>query len=292
MLTHSLSLVLEEPLHNLAAVVLKHSGSYFCLWMQHERGEGPVAPFDVGRSIDDTRYLRPSEGTGTHRTWLYRYIKCAVGEILAAELVRRHRYGLHLSVGGNIVECFRHVVRTGYNPSAADDNGSDGYFALFVGSLSLFQCPPHVVFILLLLLFCAHSRCVLMCVNCCSVIEDYKTAESMCLPSMPYGYRNGASRCPNHPLNLSHPLRHSFQLSSVSRKLSFFCFSKMSLSCFVVHLSSITAFSSRSHLRLRELRFAEPTVHIRPSTIMILVWWKPGLYIHTLHPYFMSLWAL
>lgn len=137
MLAHSLSLVLEEPLHNLAAVVLKHSGSYFCLWMQHERGEGPVAALDVGCAIDDTRYLRPAEGSGTHRAWLYRYIKRTVGEILAAKLVCRHRDSLHLRVRGYIMECFRHVVRTRYNPSAADYNGTYGYLSYLIGSLSL-----------------------------------------------------------------------------------------------------------------------------------------------------------
>ena len=40
------------------------------------------------------------------------------------------------------------------------------------------------------------------------------------------------------------------------------------------------------------LRLALPTVQNLPSTMIILVWWKPGVYIQTLHPAFISLCAL
>ena len=58
-------------------------------------------------------------------------------------------------------------------------------------------------------------------------------------------YRNGVRNfAANHPLNLCHPVRHSRQFCSLSRKLSFFSLSKRRSSWWVVHESTITAFSS------------------------------------------------
>ena len=64
-------------------------------------------------------------------------------------------------------------------------------------------------------------------------------------------YRKGANRWANQPRNFCQPVRNSSHDSGVSRKL--FCVSRanISSSSLVVVLSIITAFSSKSHFRLR-----------------------------------------
>ena len=62
-----------------------------------------IATLLVATAIDDTGYLTPAQGSGTHGTGLYGDVEGAVGEVLATQFVGGGSDGLHLGMGCNVV---------------------------------------------------------------------------------------------------------------------------------------------------------------------------------------------
>lgn len=94
-----------------------------------------VAPFLVGRAIDDALYLCPADGSGTHDAGLYGDVERTVGEVLAAKLVGGSCDSLHLGMCGDIVECLGEVMGTSDDLAVAYYDGTDGYLTLAVSLL-------------------------------------------------------------------------------------------------------------------------------------------------------------
>ena len=77
--------MLEEGLHQFAAVGFKDATGNDGLGVEGTGGIELVAALLVGRTIDDTGNLCPADGSGTHRAGLDGDVEGAVGEILATD---------------------------------------------------------------------------------------------------------------------------------------------------------------------------------------------------------------
>ena len=121
--------------------------------MKSMRGEVGVAALGVATTVDNAGYLTPSEGSGTHGAGFDGDVEGAVGEVFATEFVGSHGDGLHLGMGGDVVEGLSEVVGSGNDAVLANDDGTNGYFAFVEGLLRLGQSLTHVNFVF----FCFHA---------------------------------------------------------------------------------------------------------------------------------------
>jgi hypothetical protein len=106
------------------------------------------APFVVGSTIDDTRYLCPANGASTHNARLYSDIQGTVLQIFATKRIGCRRNSLHLSMSSNIVERLGKVMSTSDDAPIAHYHRPDGYLASLVSLLSLSQRLLHELFVL------------------------------------------------------------------------------------------------------------------------------------------------
>ena len=79
-----LSFALEEVLHQLATFVFKDATGYCTFRMQGAGRIVAIAAFLVAAAIDNTRYLAPAKGSGTHHAGLHGDVEGAVSQLLAA----------------------------------------------------------------------------------------------------------------------------------------------------------------------------------------------------------------
>ena len=149
------ALLLEEGLHEFAAVRFEDAGGDGGLGMEGVRGEEVIATLIILTAVDDARDLRPADGAGTHGAGLDGNVKGAIGEVLASKGVGSGGDGLHLGMGSDIAEGFREVVGT-RDAVLAYHHGTDGYLAGFEGRLGLVERHTHVAFVFFLLLFVNH----------------------------------------------------------------------------------------------------------------------------------------
>ena len=133
-----LSFLLEEVLHELAALFLEDAAGDAASGVQGAGSVVGIASFLVAAAIDDAWYLAPAEGTGTHGAGLYGDVEGAVGQIFASQLIGCSGNGLHLGMGCHVVQRLRQVVGTGYDAVLTDHHGADRYLALLKGLLCLY----------------------------------------------------------------------------------------------------------------------------------------------------------
>ena len=150
------ALLLEEGLHEFAAVRFEDAGGDGGLGMEGVRGEEVIATLIILTAIDDAGDLRPADGAGTHGAGLDGNVKGAIGEVLASKGVGSGGDGLHLCMGSDIAEGLREVVGTRDDAIFAYHHGADGYLAGFESSLGLVERHTHVAFVFFLLLFVNH----------------------------------------------------------------------------------------------------------------------------------------
>ena len=141
------ALLLEEGLHEFAAVRFEDAGGDGGLGMEGVRGEEVIATLIILTAIDDAGDLRPADGAGTHGAGLDGNVKGAIGEVLASKGVGSGGDGLHLCMGSDIAECLGKVVRTGNDTVIAHDDGSDGYLAFAECLAGLVECALHELFV-------------------------------------------------------------------------------------------------------------------------------------------------
>ena len=139
--------MLEEGLHEFAAVGLKDAGGDGGLGMEGVRGEEVIATLIILTAVDDARDLRPADGAGTHGAGLDGDVEGAIGEVLAAKGVGSGGDSLHLGMGSNIVERLRQIMGTGHNTIFAYHDAADGYLTFVEGALCLVQGKPHILFV-------------------------------------------------------------------------------------------------------------------------------------------------
>ena len=96
-----------------------------------------IAAFLVATAIDDAWYLAPSQGSGTHDTWLYGNVEGAVGQVFSSQFIGCSSDGLHLGMGRDVVQCLSQIVGTRNNMVLANHYGTNGYLAFFEGLLRL-----------------------------------------------------------------------------------------------------------------------------------------------------------
>lgn len=162
-----LSAVLEKVLHQQPAFFFENTCRDAAFGMQGAGSELMIAAFGVGSAVDDARYLRPSQCPCTHGAGLNGDVECAVGQVLAAQLVAGRRDGLHLGVGRRVGQRLCQVVGAGHDALFADDNCPDGYFSLCHSLLGFVQGHAHVALVFLLL---CHTARLLMLVAYCLTI--------------------------------------------------------------------------------------------------------------------------
>ena len=161
-------------MHQLAALILEDAADDGGLGMHGVGGKVVIASLLVGGSVDDTWYLRPAYGSGTHGAGLYRYVERAVGQILAAQRVGCSGDGLHLGVGCHVTKGLCQVVGTGDDAVFADDDGTDGNLTCIVGQPGLVERHLHVALIFFLLFFANHGAKLQFFLYLCKRIMDFK----------------------------------------------------------------------------------------------------------------------
>ena len=137
----------EEVLHQLAAVGGEDAADDGGFGVQGAGGILAVAALGVVAAVNDAGHLGPAQGSGAHGARFDGDVEGAVGKVLAAEGVGSGGDGLHLGVGGDVVERLRQVVGTGHDALMADDDAADGDFALVEGPAGLVQGKAHVFFV-------------------------------------------------------------------------------------------------------------------------------------------------
>ena len=150
------ALLLEEGLHEFAAVRFEDAGGDGGLGMEGVRGEEVIATLIILTAIDDAGDLRPADGAGTHGAGLDGNVKGAIGEVLASKGVGSGGDGLHLGMGSNIAEGLREVVGTRDDAVLTYHHSTNGNLAGLEGCLGLVERHTHVAFVLFLLLFVNH----------------------------------------------------------------------------------------------------------------------------------------
>lgn len=98
-----------------------------------------IAALGIGGTIDDSVYLGPAEGSGAHHAGFDGDIEGAALEIFSTEKVGGRGDGLHLGMGGDIVEGFGEVGGAGDDAVATHDDGSDGYLVGIEGYAGLLE---------------------------------------------------------------------------------------------------------------------------------------------------------
>ena len=104
--------------------------------------------FFVGCAYHDALDLRPPDCPGTHQARFYRDIQSALGKVLAPEGFSRRRYGLHLGMGGYIVERLGEVMSTAYDAPFAHNYSPYRDFPGACGLSGFCQSHPHISFVI------------------------------------------------------------------------------------------------------------------------------------------------
>ena len=141
-------MLLEEVFYYLCTFVGEDARCDLCLGVKGLwRGER-VASLGVGCSIDEAAHLCPSDGTCAHGAWLKSDVDSAVGEVLAAEGIGSRGDGLHLCVGGDIVESLSHIVGSCDDLVVAHYDGANGHFVFLQGALCLLESTLHEIIVI------------------------------------------------------------------------------------------------------------------------------------------------
>lgn len=137
----------EELLHEGFAFFFEDAACDGAFGMEGVGSVALEAAFLVVGSIDEAAYLCPSDGSGAHGAGLDSDVEGALRQVFATELVGCHGDGLHLGMGGDVVEGLGEVVGACDDAVATHDDGSDGYLASGFGGSSLFKGFAHVGFV-------------------------------------------------------------------------------------------------------------------------------------------------
>lgn len=130
---------LKEILHQLPTLIFHHSGSDAGLGMEGMGSIEGIAALGIGGAIDDSVYLGPAEGSSAHHARFDGDIEGAALEIFSTEKVGGRGDGLHLGMGGDIVEGFGEVGGAGDDAVATHDDSSDGYLVGIEGYAGLLE---------------------------------------------------------------------------------------------------------------------------------------------------------
>ena len=141
------SLLLEELLHQLAALVFQNAGRDSAAGMQGLRSQQCEAALFVVAAVDDAGNLAPAKGSGTHGARLYGNIECTVGQVFAAQFIGGGSDSLHLGMSRDVVQRLCQVMGARYHTVLTYDDGTDGYLALVEGLLRLLQSLAHILFV-------------------------------------------------------------------------------------------------------------------------------------------------
>ena len=115
--------------------------------MERRVGKTRISAFRIGCAVNDIGDLAPSEGSGTHETWLNRDVKRAVGQIFSAEGLRSGGYGLHLGVGGYVGQLFGQIMAPAHDATPADHDGPYRNLVIKSGRAGFFESHAHEAFV-------------------------------------------------------------------------------------------------------------------------------------------------
>jgi len=104
---------------------------------------GFKSPFWVRSSVYNCTHLRPLKCACTHHTRFQSHVECAIGKVFTTNSMCSRCNGLHLCMGGRVVERFGKVVRPGNNPVLTYNNGAHRHFAFGCCLFGFFECLCH-----------------------------------------------------------------------------------------------------------------------------------------------------
>jgi len=138
-----LAFLLEELLHQCLALVGKHACRDCTFGMQGLRCKGLKTPLGVSCAEHDTGDLRPAYSACAHDTRLNGDVEGATLQVLAVECLGGGGDGLHLGVGGHVVEQLREVMAATDDLIVGYDHATHGYLALVESQLRFVQRHGH-----------------------------------------------------------------------------------------------------------------------------------------------------
>lgn len=102
-----------------------------------------VAPFLVGCSIDNTRYLCPAKRSGTHGTGLHGDVERAILQVLTAQLIGSGGECLHFCMCRDVVERLCEVMCPCDDAVVADHYGTYRHLSHVEGLPGLVEGTLH-----------------------------------------------------------------------------------------------------------------------------------------------------